>query len=426
MLSRDLLSKQWPAVGQTAIRERLIKIFASRGFGAKNGEKRLRLTRIGNGLAEAFPPDLLAALGCDGDWWLIRLLHKTPAIQPPIRYLMLAAFLELTLKDLFEPESSEIKTVLRRTIVCRNPVCPTVGEQTVDYVNSEFSNALGGTIDNYRCRSCEQLIARCGVGRERTWIRDLGTAWRSRLKDLWFDEDLSINQIARALQKSADCVSKQAIKLGLPKRRRQRPDSNRQFTLALNRRKLGRTPEIEKKRKQWLKLLAKNPLLNRRVLREKRPALSAWLSRYDGDWLFQNLPSKRRRPPSMTPSDWQSRDDEFTRKIEATSAKLRKGRHKNRTISPSTLARFVGCRGALLTYFDKLPRSRCALIESADTSISFGLRHLSRMAIAVFCRVEQPVNSLEAGSFRQSDVRIVWSDPFRKAEKCNRLAMAAF
>ena len=75
---------------------------------------------------------------------------------------------------------------------------------------------LGGVIEIYHCRRCGQVQARCCVEHVRTWVRDYGRLWKTRLTELWDDPALSLRTISSTLQVSCDTTRKHALKLGLP------------------------------------------------------------------------------------------------------------------------------------------------------------------------------------------------------------------
>lgn len=208
---------------------------------------------------------------------------------------------------------------------------------------------LGGIIETYRCQTCGQVQARCCVGHERTWVRDYGHLWRTRLTELWADPALGLRAISRALRVSCDTARKHALKLGLPLTRPgRRPLSVRSYPHLLVPKTEKRTRKIEDLRKRWLGVKERYPDLTARGLREKSPAVYATLFRYDRNWLQAHQPPRKPRKRSV---DWDERDETLCRNLELAARRLPGA-------TPKQLASAAGIVGWISDRLSRLPRAR--------------------------------------------------------------------
>jgi hypothetical protein len=211
---------------------------------------------------------------------------------------------------------------------------------------------LGGTVETYSCGVCGQIQARCAVGRERTWIRDYGPLWRSKLIDLWADEPLGLRSISNVLRVSCDTTRKAAFKLGLPlSRKGHKTLSVQSYPHLIIPKTERRRRKIDRLRREWLDNKERYPKLGMRGLREINPAVYATLYRYDREWLRANQPPRKVRALVV---DWDERDRNLCRKLESAAC--------DRTaVTQYKLTRSAGINGWVSDRLAKLPRARQTL-----------------------------------------------------------------
>ena len=228
------------------------------------------------------------------------------------------------------------------------------------YVGGELSSTLGGVIETYCCQTCGQVQGRCCVGHVRTWVRDYGSLWRTRLAELWADPALSVRAISRVLKVSCDTTRKYALKLSLPLNRvGRRPLSVRSYSHLLVPKAQKRVQKIEILRKRWLDAEQRHPELTTRGLRQKLPAVYATLFRYDRNWLKAHQPPRKPRELSV---NWDERDEALCRNLELTASRLPGA-------TPGQLARAAGLKGWISDQLSRLPLARKTLLRlTSDNS----------------------------------------------------------
>jgi hypothetical protein len=136
-------------------------------------------------------------------------------------------------------------------------------------------------------------------------------------------------------------------------------------------------------RRRWIAVgLVAASVRQRRVL---DGAAYAWLYRHDRNWLIAGsgqapaLTTRRRRPSRI---DWEKRDENYARRIKATSSAQR-ARSPRRRLSISTLMRAAAPQTSLRTQLYRLPRSREALQANAESVTAFQRLRYARAAASL-------------------------------------------
>lgn len=350
-LGEQLLGRDWPILGLVTMRQNYLLKLGHLGYCNARGQ--VKMGALLHDLESFYTRGFLERLGCRGEHWVARMLRTSASIQQPIRHLLLLNCVGMSLEELFslKPMTQQVGgvPVIHDNLVCSNHLCPEHRAPVCEFVAEERSSMLGGAIESYRCHRCGQVQARCGVTRVRTWVRDYGHLWRTKLKQLWADPHLSLRRIARELQVSCDTARKHALKLGLPLTRPgHRPLSVRGYPHLLAPRADRRLEKIKKLRNRWMRSMEKYRKLNTRGLRKKLPAVYATLFRYDRTWLKSHQPARRARALVV---NWAERDAELCLKLEIAAKQLPDA-------PPGHVARAVGLRGWISHRLAKLPRAQ--------------------------------------------------------------------
>jgi hypothetical protein len=378
-LGQQLLLTDWPTRGLEQLRAKHVQILTARDYANCGRTVRIDVRRLARDLDSFFPRDLLVRLGCDNARWIEELVRHNNSGQPPICHLLLITFLGVELDEFFAPTCENVRSPRQKplNLTCGNTVCPNKNQPTSVFIHDNFSNALNGLVESYRCEVCGQVQQRCVSGYERVWVRDYGPLWKAELVSLWRNPRQGYREMSRILGRCADTIKSQAIKSGLPiPRPGQKRTSVQRFRHLFVSKMDVRLKKIRGLRKQWLKIRTRFPSTNARALRKSCPKIYATLYRYDRKWLLKNQPKGRRWWPKGVPRlDWAARDEALAQKIKLTAARLRSHLKPGERLTPSALARAVGFRGWLVHRFSKLPKCRAALILNADATVNYFSRH---------------------------------------------------
>ncbi len=127
-------------------------------------------------------------------------------------------------------------------------------------------------------------------------------------------------------------------------------------------------------RGRWLALRAN--CSSRMEMRRKLPADWVWLKRHDPDWLDAHSPTPLKRSGDGQPrADWPALDTELAKTIREAAATISEDRPPCQ-ITRSEIERRLGCPGWFSPRLSKLPVSRAALDDSAESLTDFRIRRI--------------------------------------------------
>ena len=122
-------------------------------------------------------------------------------------------------------------------------------------------------------------------------------------------------------------------------------------------------------REKWLQLHAENPDKSSNMIRKDDETLYTWLSRYDREWLSQNL---RRTTRIANRVDWNKRDKELLPKVKEVVEGMRQG--KPQRITWSTVGSKLGISGWFSKNRNKLPLVKEYMESVVETLEEFQVR----------------------------------------------------
>ncbi len=149
-------------------------------------------------------------------------------------------------------------------------------------------------------------------------IREYGTTWENKLKEMWNDLSLSRAKIARRLKISDLSITNIAHRLNFPINF----PMNTSGARISNDRAHRKTPRMtlsdarETYRKERLRVVEENPEANRNKLIKLANHEYLWLMRNDTEWIMKHLPAVLKVPRQREHLDWQKIDDELSVKVE--------------------------------------------------------------------------------------------------------------
>ena len=210
-----------------------------------------------------------------------------------------------------------------------------------------------------------------------------GSLWEAKLRELWFDPSIKLQEIANQLGVDKGAVNGQAARLQLPVPRTSRwtPRSGIKRT-----RRAAKDPSWY--RAQWTKLVETTPGANVTALRKKLPGVCGWLETHDKEWLMANRPPSkpRQRPKNQMPlsfrstqektfhEDLNTRDMQTADEVRACAqAIMNEPGYPNKVTKRKILVTVLGI-GHLERY--NAPLTVAALQDVAETPETFALRRI--------------------------------------------------
>jgi hypothetical protein len=370
--------------GLEALHVRYGQVLAERSFATK--ARSLRMAEIRREVLSRYGHKLLQLLQSDlpdnkGDGWLGQLLRKPNTAVAPLRHLLLLRALGISLEQFFFPK---ISTRPLNTIhpgigswPCLNPICDQRGELAINEVQLEPPDQNGKTHIIVTCQHCGFSYRAQDTAERPTKasrIINYGSRWIELLRQQWTATHVTLRQMAKVLGVDPKTVKQRAYELGLKfPRKGKRPVTKRGLYVAANR---DKTKAIESHRREWNRLVEKNPESGTKQLRLSAPALYAWLYRNDRLWLAQHKPAKRRPITARPHVDWAKRDEELAGQIATVAAHIKNHPGKLNQVTVTAIGRALGKQSLFEAALKKLPLTRSVIESVLESREDFAVRRV--------------------------------------------------
>ncbi len=298
------------------------------------------------------------------DNWLQAIVRKHRKTFHPLRHLLLAQFLDMSLDDLFtrEPVNQPFGAP---PWLCLNPAADHYLQPVVEDLSIRYDSKTKSPIGTFAC-SCGFVYARKGpdansddkyrIGR----IKTFGVVWERKLGEL-LKENLSLREIARRLRVDVNTVKKYADVAQQSPRHVSSPISD---------------DLRERQRQAWLELVKLNEQKSRTELRKTNTALYTWLYRNDRRWLMEHSPKPMRVIATKSRVDWGKRDKEILALVQTEVTRILTSEGKPERISISRIGKRVGCLSLLEKHLDKMPKTKSYLESVRERVEDFQMRRI--------------------------------------------------
>jgi hypothetical protein len=383
-----LLAWRGHALDSKVLRDRYYNIMLQRSLAYFNG--RIRTNKFLRKFIEFYSPELLEKLQCSvrsqSPRWPLYLIHsnKIGIVQHPLRHLLLMTFLDCTPEEVFTT-FEEYKPFGDGPWPCLNKASDHYLQSHVVQcrVTHSIKKNSGKPMSTFIC-DCGFTYTRTGPDRtdedrfEASSVQFYGHVWEESLRNLWKDISLTIREIAQRLGVGELTVKRHAIQLGLTFPRNT-PGSMRASGEILERyRRTHKTFSnlLEKRRQEWLKILALKPGAGRSELRQSKYHLWLWLKRNDSEWLEFHLPESRQVAPQPKSINWMKEDVQLAAKVEAAALRIKNIVGRPVRVSLAILIRETGHRTWLEGSLNKFPLATKALDEHLESFEDFLLRRI--------------------------------------------------
>ncbi len=197
--------------------------------------------------------------------------------------------------------------------------------------------------------------------------KDYQQLWDERLKEL-INQNLSIRELSLILGTSTKTIRKRVDELGINKFWIDNGGGKYRYVNYVD------TDVFKEKRKEcrqrWISYLQRFPDKSSNEIRKIDPVIYRWLTKYDIEWLRNNLRKKECR----TIIDWNKRDKELLPKVKAIAFGMQAG--KPTMISWGSIGGKLGISGWLIKYKDKLPQTMEYILTVTETLHEFQIRKI--------------------------------------------------
>lgn len=313
-------------------------------------------------------------IGSDNNW-LTNMVRRKNKTSHPIRHLLLARFLGITISDLFY-EQLTYKPFGDGPWPCLNPAAEHYLKPVVKQLTISYNNDTKKPVGTFSCE-CGFIYVRTGpdvteesqykVGR----IKEFGHVWEAKLREL-VEKRLSLRQTANLMGADPKTVKKYAVKLGLETYWEKR--SNREL-FRVKRSSISTAEKKDYYRKEWLKLMNNYPDKSKTELRQLNKAVYTWLYRNDKEWLQLNSPEPRYTYKN-TRVDWNKRDKEILARVKVVVEEMLNSTQKPERITVNLIGSKLGIRGLLEKHLDKMSLTKQYLDSVKESRRDFQLRRI--------------------------------------------------
>jgi hypothetical protein len=378
------------------LKERGLLQLATQGLATYSGD--LKQREIMAAVETTFSTEMLTQIGCA--WtpqkaercWVRRLWHNNNRTTFVLYFLLLILFYAEDIPT-FLALPAELKPFGEGPWPCLNPACEHDGERCIAVYELDY-NAKGFPRGTFACRACGFVYSRVGpdtqphdlyrIGE----VKERGLMWEVRLRQLWFDPEVTIRQMVPAMRSSWGHLRWQGTRLGLPfpppgVRGRQRTKTPAPM------RTRGVSPDPTAHREQWLKVVQQNPELDADRLRQQASRIHSWLRYHDREWLLRNTPRKQRAPRRLD-VDWKQRDVELVAEIQQGYQRLMSRQESLFRVTATAILTAIRRRGYYTGNRHRLPRSVDKLHQLAESYEDFAIRRVWHFASAFHAKGQVP------------------------------------
>ncbi|WP_237760175.1 TnsD family transposase [Sporolactobacillus inulinus] len=338
-----------------------------KGFASFKGQVKQKELHIA--FYNFYSKELLKSLYIDiGDTqWLANFSRKHRKSFHPYYHLIMLNFLSLNVDSVFRVTSFKNNPFGQPNWPCLNALCPDYKESVIKVVTIRRCEKTKKPIGRFACPTCGFSYTRKGKDQNKddrykfTRIMDFGFLWKKALQSL-LNDGLSYREIARRLSVDTNTVIK--------------------YEKIINS-ESGSKKEVHKdndlvniRRNEWVQLQKEYPNLSKTQLREKRPAVYAFLYRNDSNWLNVNSPERQKVETINNRVNWLERDQEILEKVQKVVEDINNKGGKPKRITVKTLGDRIGERALLENHMDKLSKTKEFIEQVSESERDFRLRRV--------------------------------------------------
>lgn len=354
-----------------------VEVLTEKGFATINGnvlQKKLVKAFV-DFYGEEFLSLVQSKVDMDSDNnWLADMVRNRNRTIHPIRHLLLARFLGISISDLFY-KHFRFKPFGDGPWPCLNPVADHYLKPVVKKLKITYSNDTKKPVGTFFC-SCGFIYSRTGPDADEDArykagrIKEFGHVWEAKLKEL-MEKKLSLRQTAKLMRADPKTIKKYAEELGLKTYWKERSREKIQNEVS-DADVLGKKDYY---RQKWLKLMELYPEKSKTELRQLNKATYTWLYRNDKEWLNSNSPDKRYKYVNNR-VDWNKRDEEILARVKTVVEKMLNTDEKPERITVSLIGNKIGIKALLEKHLDKLPKTKEYINSVKESVKDFQLRRI--------------------------------------------------
>jgi hypothetical protein len=293
----QLLHRAYASPISLFFRQQYLALLEQQGFITIKGS--MRVVEFLKALTDYYTPSFLSLLHCElnrtkhieAEWPARLPFARRP--QHPLHHILVIRFLGVTIDAFFHSPFHPPRPFGDGPWPCLNPVCEQYQTSCIAGYSISAKSLKGRPVGRFACPSCGFIYSRVGPDQvpedafRRDRISSYGPVWQMKLRELWFDPDVSTEYIARRLGVDFKMVILQGKRLALPSRSVTRKRSAKSS--------IDREKRAEN-RKEWLRLIEMHVQEGiTALIRRSKGARTIynWLNKHDRKWLLLHRPPKK-------------------------------------------------------------------------------------------------------------------------------------
>lgn len=348
------------------------------------GFDRLHTRQVKNfvrALKQKILPEWIQALGWSpqirSNLWVYKALNQGRGHV--LQHLLILYSMDVTIGELVCQLGSE-QIFEAGPWPCLNPECQDYGKAVIESYQL-WTSVRGNLNADFACE-CGFTYRRRGPDRDGNSrfsplnIVATGSAWASRLEQMWVDPAISISVMSKRLHVTRYWALAEGIRLGLPQLEFRRPMGKPPLNQSNN------IDYREKNRKALIGCLKEHPDATRTDLTKLCSWPIIWLRKKDTEWFLKHYPQKRKsKGVHQSPAiDWEEKDENLASEIYLLRARLLKLPGCPIRITATRLKRMSQVSTYLLSK-KHLGKAQVALKACVESDQSFALRQIQWFAM---------------------------------------------
>ena len=369
------------------IYRRYLRLLIDRGLATYTGS--MHVSELLGEFRKYYPDKLLKMLHCEFTGadqlktnWLLRLVRPPKHVQHSLYHLLLIQFLQCTPEEFFRLPT-ELKIFGEGPWPCLNPAAEYFREPVISEYKLSSRLRDGRPTAKFRC-GCGFAYARSGpdtqpehkfrIGR----MISFGPIWETKLKQLWKDSSLSLNEVGRQLGVDPLTVRRHAARLKLTTLRSGRKSKplNPAARFNIIHDAIATTVKRHTCRAKWISSVRQSPQITFRDLRRRQAREYSWLLQNDSEWLKRNSPHSCRGARSTSGVDWKKRDAETAAAVLAVATRLKDTPGRPVQVTCTAIGKAVGAVMLLRQKLQKMPLTAQVLTNAVETRVGYAVRRI--------------------------------------------------
>lgn len=300
----------------------------------------------------------------NGYSWVKDFFNKKKKANHPLKHIFIINWLyEGDIKGFIEDTGKEYKTIQDSYWPCLNPAATHYKKDIIKGYQIRYDSKKKYHFSVFRC-SCGFIYTRklkdLDKIYEKSRVIEYGDVWKSKLKELLKDEELSISSMAQILQVHSSTIRKYTLEI-------------RQGKKHIIRKYKSKDKEIQRYANRLISYLKEENNISKTDLERRFHVEVSYLKQNNKVLLSQIMERCHYIPRNRV--DWDKRDKEISRLVEEEIENVKR-EYTGGRITINRIGKNIGHLNILQKHLGKLPLTESILIENVEDMDKYKKRKL--------------------------------------------------